>query len=83
MKPAKIGRGLGAIRRAQASGSVTGTLAAWGGPPHQHHRRALPGHGDDLGPAARGDGAARHPQADRQRRQVEGQGGQARYRPPG
>ena len=31
-KPAKISRGLGAIRRAQASGSVTGALAAWGGP---------------------------------------------------
>ena len=31
MKPAKISRGLGIIRRAQASGSVTGALAGWGG----------------------------------------------------
>ena len=32
MKPAKISCGLGAIRRAQASGSAAGALAGWGGP---------------------------------------------------
>ncbi len=32
MKPTKISRGLGVIRRAQASGSVAGALAGWGGP---------------------------------------------------
>ena len=31
MKPTKISRGLGVIRRAQASGSVAGALAGWGG----------------------------------------------------